>query len=74
MLASCTTFFSVYVSLSKNSFFMADAFLARKRMQRYNKIPNPQNFSATFLDKNKKFSHYLTIRKLLMLFTPYLYI
>ena len=48
-LASCTT--SVYVNLSKNSFFMPPAHdFERKRVQRYCFFPNHQNFSR------KKFS------------------
>ena len=43
-LASCTT--SVYVNLSKNSFFMPSSLVfERKRVQRYCFFPNHQNFS-----------------------------
>ena len=43
-LASCTT--SVYVNLSKNSFFMPPHLVfERKRVQRYCFFPNHQNFS-----------------------------
>ena len=46
-LASCTT--SVYVNLSKNSFFCAfTGVLPVKRVQRYNYFRNQQNFSQIF--------------------------
>ena len=56
VLASCTT--SVYVNLSKNSFFFAPNF--GKRVQRYDFFPNHQNFSK------KNFIFYAKFLSLLM--------
>ena len=56
VLASCTT--SVYVNLSKNSFFFAPNF--GKRVQRYDFFSNHQNFSK------KNFIFYAKILSLLM--------
>ena len=56
-LASCTTSFSVYVSLSKNSIFMPtrkNCAKADAKVQTIFKLPK---LFRDFLQKNKKFSH-----------------
>ena len=58
-LASCTT--SVYVNLSKNSFFHTKhPNFGRKRVQRYNKYQYHPNFKAKKFPKAQKFSGIIT--------------
>ena len=57
-IASCTT--SVYVNLSKNSFFeLLPHLSARKRMQSYTFLANLQNFSSIFFRKSVIFTFFM---------------
>ena len=80
-LASCTT--SVYVNLSKNSFFMQIArIFGRKRMQRYEKYKYKPNFYPKNYLITTKFSELLTKqqytllynKEILLLFEEFLYV